>query len=154
MKKPNYMEGIVSFVYFWLGLGFSLMGGLTYMGFIKPKSSSMIQDATLLGIIFFSIGVAFLVVQAVLMVIVCRRNKLHEELLTTGTRMRGTVKKVYLQGYTSYGKQSPYRIVYTYNWQGEVCQRKSRLLWEMPDCKEGDEITVYVNEDGKTTIRV
>jgi len=67
-----------------------------------------------------NVGIAFLLAQATLMVIAYRRNKLHEELLAMGTRMQGIVKKVYLQTYTSYGNQSPYRIVYTYNWQGEV----------------------------------
>jgi len=154
MKKPKYMEGMLSLILFWLGISFAVMGILAFVGFLKPKSSSMVQEATLLGSIFFSIGVAFLLVSAVLGVIVYRRNKLHEELLVTGTRMQGTVKKVYLQTYTSYGTQSPYRVVYTYNWQGELCQRKSCLLWEKPDYKEGDTIAVYVNGDGKATIQV
>lgn len=154
MKKPKYMEGMLGFIFFWLGLGFAIMGILAYIGFLKPKSSSMVQEATLLGAIFFLIGVAFFAVQAVLLVIVYRRNKLHEELLATGSRVQGTVEKVYLQGYTSYGNQSPYRIVYSYNWQGESCQRKSCLLWEKPEYKAGDSIAVYVNGSGKATVKI
>lgn len=154
MKKPNSMEGMFGFIYFWLGLSFALMGGLTYMGVIKPKSSSMVQEPALLGIIFFSIGGVFLLAQAVLMVIVFRRNKLHEELLANGTRIQGIVEKVYLQRYTSYGNQSPYRIVYRFNWEGKSCQKKSCLLWEKPEYKKGDSIAVFVNGDGRATVQI
>ena len=66
--------------------------------------------------------------------------------------MKGLVEKVYLQKYTRYRRQIPYRILYSFTYHDKVYYHKSRLVWEKPDLKKGDLITVYVNNLGKSTV--
>lgn len=65
----------------------------------------------------------------------------------------GIVEKVYWQKYTQYGGESPYRILYTYTWQGKTYHRKSYLLWDRPDFTVHDSIVVYVNNLGQSTVQ-
>lgn len=46
----------------------------------------------------------------------------------------------------------PYRILYSFTYHDKVYYHKSRLIWEKPDLKKGDLITVYVNNLGKSTV--
>ena len=46
----------------------------------------------------------------------------------------------------------PYRIIYSFTYHDKVYYHKSRLVWEKPDLKKGDLITVYVNNLGKSTV--
>lgn len=152
MNKPRYTEALLKIIFLWLGIAFLATGLLSFFGVIKPTANSMVQVPALLGITFSSLGIAFLLVQGFLAVIVSFKNKLHQELLASGTKFCGTVEKVYLQKYTQYGKKSPYRIIYTYVYQGTVFRHESRLLWDKPDFKEQDPIEVYANDMGKSTI--
>ena len=154
MKKPRYTEDMFKIIFFWLGTGFIFTGLLSFAGILWPTESSMVQNSRLMGIIFSSLGIAFLVVYAVCKALGCMKWKLHCELLEHGDRVKGTVEKVYLQSYTQYGRQYPYRILYTYSSQGNVYHHKSCLLWEIPDCSEHDTITVYINDRGESAIDV
>lgn len=154
MKKPKYTGGLLKIIFLYLSIGFLVMGLLGLIGLLKPTKNSQVQSPTLLGIIFLSLGAAFFVVQMILRAVVSFRNQLHAELLANGTRIDGTVEKIYLQWYTQYGSQSPYRILYTYTWQGQVYHHKSCLLWEKPDFAEQDPIVVYVGDSGKSTINI
>ena len=66
--------------------------------------------------------------------------------------MKGIVEDVYLQGYTHYGTQSPYRIRYTYRYNGKEYHHKSEFIWENPNLASGDPVMVYVNDSGNSTI--
>lgn len=153
------MEGILKIVFFWLGVPFVFVGLLSFAGIMKPKESSMVQDQAVLGMVFTCLGIAFLVVYAVLKALTHKKDKLHNELLEHGMKVNGRVEKVYLQKYTQYGntrdgRQSPYRILYSYTCQGKAYRHKSCLLWEKPECVEGDPIVVYANDQGKSTLRL
>ena len=74
------------------------------------------------------------------------------QLIENGTKVKGLVEKVYLQKYTRYRRQIPYRILYSFTYHDKVYYHKSRLVWEKPDLKKGDLITVYVNNLGKSTV--
>ena len=39
-----------------------------------------------------------------------------------------------------------------FTYHDKVYYQKSRLVWEKPDLKKGDLITVYVNNLGKSTV--
>ncbi len=154
MGKPRYMEELLSIVFLWLGIAFIVMGLLCYIGVMKPKSSSMIQEPITLGIVFSSLGIVYIIVQMILKTISSWRNKLHNELLISGTKVNGIVEKVYWQRYTQYGSESPYRIFYTYTWQGKVYHHKSYLLWDKPDYAVNDTIVVYADDSGRSTIQI
>lgn len=154
MSKPRYMEELLKIVFLWLGIAFIVMGLLCYIGILKPKSNSMIQDPKVLGIVYSLLAIAFFIVQNILKAISFLKNKLHNELLISGTKINGIVEKVYWQRYTQYGGQSPYRIFYNYTWQGKVYHHKSCLLWDRPDYTVQDSIVVYVNNVGKSTIQL
>lgn len=152
MKKPKYMEELLKKIFLWLGAAFVCMGILAFIGVLKPHASSSVQEPTLLGIIFWGIGLFLVFLSIVLGMILAKREKLHSELLVSGTKLKGSVEKVYLQSYTQYGKQSPYRIQYVYTYQDKVYHHKSCFVWENPNLAIGDEIMVYVNDLGKSTI--
>ena len=108
----------------------------------------------LLRVIFFWIGIFFLVsgVLSFLGIYTAKLDKLHLQLIENGTKVKGLVEKVYLQKYTRYRRQIPYRILYSFTYHDKVYYHKSRLVWEKPDLKKGDLITVYVNNLGKSTV--
>lgn len=152
MNKPKYMEELLKIIFLWLGIAFIFCGLLSLFHILKPSVFSMVQEPTILGIIFSLLGIVFIFVQTVLQLIVTKKNKLHSELLADGTRITGIVKKVYLQKYTQYGKKCPYRILYSYTYNGEVQHHKSCFLWDKPNFAEGNSITVYANDFGKSTL--
>lgn len=154
MSKPRYMEELLKIVFLWLGIAFIVMGALCYIGILKPTSNSMIQEPKILGIVYSLLGIAFFIVQTILKAIASLKNKLHNELLISGTRINGIVEKVHWQKYTQYGGKSPYRILYAYTWQGETYHHKSYLLWDKPDMTVHDSIEVYVNNVGQSTIQI
>ena len=154
MKKPKYMEELLNTVFLCLSVSFILFGVLSFFGILKPKVTSMVQDQTLLGTGFLLAGILFLLVYISLKIVVARKNKLYSELFSNGNKIRGTVENVYLQKYTHYGNKCPYRILYTYTYLGRVYHHKSCLLWDKPDLAEGDPIMVYVNDDGKSVIKL
>jgi len=154
MKKPKYMEELLKIIFLWLGVAFIAVGFFSFAGLMKPKASSLIQNAVLMGIIFAGLGLAYMIVSFILGAAAAKRNKLHSELIATGVQVKGTIEKVYLQTGTQYGKQSPYRVVYAYTYQSEEYHCKSYFLWEKPNLAVGDSIIVYVNNDGKSTVKL
>lgn len=152
MKKPKYMQEMLKIIFLWLGIMFIGMSSLSALGVLKPKDSSAIQDPFLLGIVFFVIGIGFILMSIVLGIITFKMNRLQAELIANGTRISGKVEKVYLQSSTQYGKQSPYRVLYEYTYQGKKYHQKSSFIWKKPDLEAGDSVVVYVNDTGKSTI--
>lgn len=152
MKKPKYIEELLKMIFSMLGIMFVFFGILEFIGIMKPKASSMIQDTTLLGIIFGVLGIGFVIVSIILSVIVNKKEQLNSELLISGRKIEGFVEKVYLQTHTQYGHQSPYIILYSFTYENQTYHHKSYFFWEKPAVEAGDSITVYSNESGKSTI--
>ncbi len=153
MGKPRYVEELLKIIFLWLSITFIVMGLLCFFDVLKPSTISMIQESTILGIVFSSIGIVFFIVQTILNLMALSKDKLHNELLASGVRINGTVEKVYLQKYMQYGRKSPYRILYTYTYEHKVYHHQSNLLWEKPAIQEHDPIVVYANNLGKSTIQ-
>lgn len=152
MKRPKYMEELLKIICLLLGAAFVCTGILGLIGVEQPKATSLIQDPVLLGISFLIIGLLVIITGIILGVISARKSKLSSELLISGTKVKGVVENVYLQGYTHYGTQSPYRIQYTYSYNGKKYHHKSGFIWEKPNLRSGDTIMVYVNDYGKSNI--
>lgn len=106
----------------------------------------------MLGTVFSITGVLLCIISAALGIYTAKLDKLHLQLIENGTKVKGLVEKVYLQKYTRYRRQIPYRILYSFTYHDKVYYHKSRLVWENPDLKKGDLITVYVNNLGKSTV--
>ena len=154
MKKPRYMEELLKIIFAWLGFMFVCSGILCVLGVMKPSAHSMIQDPTILGIVFSALGILFLFAHFIFKGIAHRKNKIYSDLMLNGTKVQGEVEKVYLQWYVQFGKQSPYRIVYKYRYQDKEYRHKSGLLWEKPDLAAGDQVVVYVNDSGKSAMQL
>lgn len=152
MGKPRYMEELLKIIFLWLGVSFIVMGALCFIGLLKPTADSMIQTSAMLGIVYSLLGLVFFIVSTVLKSVTSLKSRLHNELLVNGTKVHGTIEKVYLQRYTQYGNRSPYRILYTYTFQDKLYHHKSYLLWDKPDFRENDPIDVYANSSGKSTV--
>lgn len=152
MDRPRYMEELLAIVFLGLGSMFIAMGFLSFIGVLKPKASSMVQDPTMLGIVFTSIGIAFFAMQFILKMITRTKRNLHTQLLVNGIKIIGIVEKVHFQRYTKYRQEAPYRIFYTYTYQDKIFHGKSHLLWDKPEFIEGDSIEIYINDFGKSTV--
>ena len=120
MRRPKYNEELLKTIFLWLGVGFIVMGLLSFIGILEPTAYSWVQEPNIMGMIFLIWGVAFFIVQTILGVIASSKDKLHNELLVSGTQISGTVEKVYLQISTRYAGEYPYRIIYTYTCQGKT----------------------------------
>lgn len=154
MNEPRYAEDVLKTIWLWIGIAFIAFGGaLSLIDALRPRAHSMAQETNLNGIIMLALGTVFLITQSVQRVIASRKRKLHNDLLASGTKVNGTVKKVCQQNTVRYGGKYPYVVFYTYNYQGKVYQGESYLLWDMPDVMENDPIVVYANDSGKSTIQ-
>lgn len=152
MKKPMYTTKLYALIFLCLGGAFLIMGLLCFVGIAKPSTHSSVQDPMIMGSVFSLLGAAFLILHIVLWGINAAQEKRHYALLAMGTRLNGRVEKVYRQTYTHYGKKSPFRLHYTYTYQGKLYRHKSYLFWDKPNLDQGDLIVVYANECGKSTI--
>lgn len=152
MKMPKCLEESLKTVFFWLGTAFAWTAFLCYIGFLQPKSNSLIQDPTLMGSGFLAISFLFVATSFLLKRSAVKKDKEYAELLTNGIQIQGVVEKVYLQKSIQYGRQSPYRIHYGYTYQDKQYHGKSRFLWTAPDLAAGDTITVYVDAFGRSAI--
>lgn len=152
MKKLNYTEDLLRVIFFWIGIFFLVSGVLSFLGISKPAVNSGIQNPDMLGTVFSITGVLLYIISAALGIYTAKLDKLHLQLIENGTKVKGLVEKVYLQKYTRYRRQIPYRILYSFTYHDKVYYHKSRLIWEKPDLKKGDLITVYVNNLGKSTV--
>ncbi|CUP58890.1 DUF3592 domain-containing protein [Blautia obeum] len=148
MKKLNYTEDLLRVIFFWIGTFFLVSGILSFLGILKPAVNSGIQNPDMLGTVFSITGVLLCIISAALGIYTAKLDKLHLQLIENGTKVKGLVEKVYLQKYTRYRRQIPYRILYSFTYHDKVYYHKSRLVWEKPDLKKGDLITVYVNNLG------
>lgn len=153
MKKPRYMEELLKIIFAWLGVMFVCSGILCVLGVMKPSPHSMIQDSTILGVVFSVLGVAFVFAHFIFRGIAHKKSKLYSDLTSNGTKVQGEVEKVYLQWYIQYGKRSPYRIVYKYRYLDKEYRHKSGLFWEKPDLAVGDQVVIYVNDAGKSVMQ-
>ena len=154
MKKPKYMEELLKIIFLWLGVAFIAVGFFAFIGVMKPKESSHVQNPILMGIIFAGLGFAYIIVSIILSAVVAKRNKLHSELIASGMHIKGIVENVYLQTGTQYGKQSPYRVVYAYSYRDKEYHCKSHFLWQKPNLEIGDSIVVYASADGKAVVNL
>ena len=152
MKKLNYTEDLLRVISFWIGIFFLVSGVLSFLGILKPAVNSGIQNPDMLGTVFSITGVLLCIISAVHRIYTAKLDTLHLQLIENGTKVKGLVEKVYLQKYTRYRRQIPYRILYSLTYHDKVYYHKSRLVWEKPDLKKGDLITVYVNNLGKSTV--
>lgn len=119
---------------------------------IKTSSKLRYSESRYVGNCVFYNGVLLCIISAALGIYTAKLDKLHLQLIENGTKVKGLVEKVYLQKYTRYRRQIPYRILYSFTYHDKVYYHKSRLVWEKPDLKKGDLITVYVNNLGKSTV--
>ncbi len=152
MKNPNYQKEIVAFVFLWLGVAFVLCGTLAFLGLLLPSEHSLVQDPLLMGRIFCFSGTGLCAVQAVLIVMAGRQNIRQNEIIACGVKTSGIVEDVRRQYHIKWKKQVPYRVNYTYEWQGKIHHDKSRLLWEAPNMTQGQRIEVFVDEQGKSAV--
>ena len=137
MKKLNYTEDLLRVIFFWIGTFFLVSGILSFLGILKPAVNSGIQNPDMLGTVFSITGVLLCIISAALGIYTAKLDKLHLQLI---------------EKYTRYRRQIPYRILYSFTYHDKVYYHKSRLVWEKPDLKKGDLITVYVNNLGKSTV--
>lgn len=154
MKKPVYMSDVYAFVFLTLGLGFNFLGSLGILNVIKPTERSYVQDPILAGKAFLILGITFCVIQSVLRIFSSKQEKLHHELILTGTKMVGTIERIALQKGMTFGKKSPFIIHYTYSYKDKNYRVKSDLLWEKPSLSKGSKIDIFVNDIGQSTIEL
>ena len=112
MKKLNYTEDLLRVIFFWIGTFFLVSGILSFLGILKPAVNSGIQNPDMLGTVFSITGVLLCIISAALGIYTAKLDKLHLQLIENGTKVKGLVEKVYLQKYTRYRRQIPYRILY------------------------------------------
>lgn len=154
MKKTKYTSQLYAVIFLCLGIAFLVIGCLCFLGIVKPSAHSTVQSPTIMGSIFSMIGVIFCAAQTIFRGISYKQDKLHHALLAKGTKHIGTIEKVQLQKGTRFGRNSPYRICYTYSNQGRIYRHKSCLLWNRPHFNIGDSVEVYANDLGESTLKL
>jgi hypothetical protein len=151
MKEPNYKSALYAIIFLWLGLGFVIFAVLSFAGVMTPTEHSLVQDQTLLGGIFSILGITFVLVQVAFRRFSHHQVKLHNDLMISGSKISGNIESIRYQKWIQFAKKSPYVVYYTYTHKNNKTRHKSNLLWEKPNVSVGDQIDIYVNDDGQST---
>ena len=154
MKTPRYKKDIFVIIFLFIGLAFIIFGLLSFANIIRPTAHSQVQDHNLMGLIFCIIGLIFFITQGILRYLSFREVSIHRELISKGTKVKGTIKRIVLQKSIKYGGKSPYVLFYTYTYEGKDIQSKSSLFWEKPRYHIGDQIEAFVDESGNSALDV
>ena len=154
MKKPKYKSDVYAFVFLSLGLGSIILCCLSFLNIIKPTARSLVQDPILSGQISFFMGTTFFVIQAAFRIFSYKQAKLHSELISTGTKIVGTIERISLQKGITFGKKSPFIVYYTYSFKDKIYHNKSCLLWDKPNLSNGNKIDIFVNDIGQSTFKL
>lgn len=156
MHRPKYVEEFLIINFFWLSTLFLFNAALQWTDILSLERE--FSELSFLDIamrsISLSLGIIFFIVRAVLKNSVASKEKSYMKLWKSGTKIIGTVEKVYLQTSIQYHGKSPYRILYTYAFQGKIHHHKSNLLWEKPNISAHDSIVVYADSSGKSTLSI
>ncbi len=152
MKKPIYMSDIYAFVFLSLGLGFIFFGCLSFLNITKPTAHSSVQDPILAAQIFCILGTTMCVIQSVFRINSKKQAKIHRELISTGTKIEGTIDRISFQKGITFGRKSPYIIFFTYLYEDRVHHNKSCLIWDHPSLNKGNKIDIFVNDIGQSTL--
>lgn len=152
MKYPKYREKCYALVFLYLSFAFLIMGVLCIAGITKPTVYSKVQDSVVMGVLFCIIGAVFLILQLGLRAISTAHEKLHNELLANGLKLSATVEKVTSLKLVRINHKTPFQIRYTYCHHEKTYHHKSHLIWDKPSLNKGDEITIYANNLGKSTL--
>lgn len=152
MKKPKYESDVYAFIFFCLGVLFIILGCLSFIDIVKPSTYSFVQNQTLLGLSFCFLGIIFCFIQAAFRISSNKKAKLHNELISTGAKIVGTVEKVSMLRRVKVTRKSPFVIYYTYSYKDQTYHSKSCLLWDKPNLSNGDKIDVFVNDNGQSTL--
>lgn len=152
MKKPKYISELLSFIFLLLAALFLLFGTLCFFGLFTPSSHSLIQSKSITAILFSALGGAFLLTALVCFSVSRMQNKIRRTLLSEGVRITGKVQRIKHITSVSFGKQSPYRILYSYIKDGHTVYQKSHLLWDKPHFTQEDTINIYIDDSGHTAL--
>ena len=154
MKQYKYMSDLYALAFLFLGVAFIVGGCLSFVNIIKPTGHSLVQDHIVAGVIFYFIGIVFYVIHAVCRLLSYKHKKLHNKLISTGTKMIGIIEEISIQKWIRFGKyrkKSPFIIYYTYLYENKNYQHKSYLFWDKPNLSKGDKIDIFVNDFGQST---
>ncbi len=154
MRKPKYVAQLMGFIFLCIGVVFVFLGILVAIGVMHPSKHSMVQDSTTMTLIFCMIGTTFCMVNAVLVVVSRKKENQHNELISNNKRVTGKVEEIQYKRGITFGKTSPYVICFSYSLNGENYRGKSCLIWEKPDLTVGDNIEIYVNNVGNSTVMI
>lgn len=155
MHRPKYVKEFFKIPFLMLGTIFLFEAALQWADILYlERETSGIQPSDISGILIFSVAIVLFIIWAVLKAFIVSEEKSCMELWKSGTKIIGTVEKVYLQTSIQYHGKSPYRILYTYAFQGKIHHHKSNLLWEKPNISAHDSIVVYADSSGKSTLSI
>ncbi|RRD95232.1 hypothetical protein EII17_04115 [Clostridiales bacterium COT073_COT-073] len=157
MKQPKYVIEIYVIVFFIMSIVFLSLGTLGYFNLLKPTAHSIIQESATIGAVFLGIGIFFGVITMILKIMVSRKKMREQEMMQRGRVIAATVENVVKMKNILYGKnpgkKSPYRVYYSYMHNEMEFYQKSNLFWEKPPYKIGDEIAIWVDEDGYSLLK-
>jgi len=142
LKKPTSLMQLYSFIFIILGPIFIFAGYLNKSGMLQTSKYSKGDPA----LIFPILGIISLIIGLNLFYIPFYKEKNREELKFTGMKIEGVVTKIIRNNRFKFGKQSPYIIYFSYEYDEDKYNEKSCLLWDKPTINVGDIISVYIDE--------
>ncbi len=154
MRKPKYVMQMLGFIFLCIGVVFVFLGILVAIDVIHPSKHSMVQNSNTMTLIFCMMGTVFCMVNAVFVVISRKKENQHNELISNNKTITGRVEEIKYRRGITFGKTSPYMIYFSYSLNGENYRSKSYLIWEKPNLTVGNNIEVYVNNFGDSTIMI
>lgn len=145
MKKPISLMQFIGVVFLFLGPFFIIAGYLNYIEILPTDPASQGNPA----IVFPILGVVILLIGIGLFYIPLRRLQKRSQLKSKGTRVTGIVTSVRELSSVHWGKESPYRVKFCYEYEGKQHTGRSNLLWSAPTISKGESIEIYMNQDKK-----
>ncbi|MFW5667905.1 MAG: hypothetical protein ACOCM4_01475 [Acetivibrio ethanolgignens] len=143
MKKPDSYTQFLGILFGLMGPLWLLLGILCRLGIMTASSDSNLDPAGK----FLWLGAVLLFVGLFCRVLARYQRKKEKQLRQDGIRVKAAVTGVKHLFFTQWGKESPYRIYFTYSYNGTIYKGKSHLLWEKPEVDIGENLSIYIDSD-------
>lgn len=140
--RPKSIKGAFGVIFLFIGVAFLLMGAGLRLHILKPDHTEgnpafwfpiIGGSMFLIGFVLFLWGYLW----------VRRQKNLQRE----GILVEGKITCIRHLIYLKFNRKRPFRIYFTYEWEGFSYRGKSTLLWHKPKQQAGDGIFLLIDEN-------
>ncbi len=153
MKHIKYVSSIYGISFLCLCAIFLFISTFSFVAPLFPINPDKTQDFIVLAWVFSLIAFALFIIAILCKLMSYNQKKRDELLLVEGVSIIGKIENVNKQKLITFCFSQPYKIIYSYYFNGGKYSGKSYLMWDLPKFNIGDSIEIYVDNMGNSVIK-